>query len=198
MCGVIFMNEPCRILLWRSHVTYINGSRHVHDWVTSRTSMRRVRYMSEYEWVMSHEPMSMNESLHIHQWVPSFIKLSHNHPWDSSGIWMCIWMSHVTYTNECEWVLSLTSTSYAICMNESFCIHQYTTANIFEWVMLHISMSNVIYMNVYMNASSHIHRWVWLSHVTNINAVHEWVMSHTSMTYLTFYKWVMLHLYISA
>ena len=94
---------------WMSHVTRMNESCHIYEWIMSHIWMSLVTHMNEschiwtghvtYEWVMAHARMihitHMNESCHTYEWVMSR---------------MC--MSHVTY----EWVMSH--------MNDSCHTHQ--------------------------------------------------------------------------
>ena len=81
------------------HVTCMNESCHMYEWVTSRIWISQVTHLNEwarnisrhtYEWVMSHVWMShvtcMNESCHTHsfEWVSEKYITSH------------VWMSRIT------------------------------------------------------------------------------------------------------
>ena len=113
MRRVIHMDGYCHIpqCVWMSLVTYINESCHtfdpsmshtsmhhvinnewwchIHPWVMSHIRMctwtRRLTYINEYDWVMSHISMiCMNGSCYMHQWRT--LRTS---------------MSHVTFIREC-------------------------------------------------------------------------------------------------
>ena len=87
--------------IWKSHVSYMNGSCHTHERVMSHIWMGPDTHMKEschtYEWVLSHtwkmHVTHMNGSWHTYEW---FISL--------------VWMGPVTHMNESchtyEWVMS--------------------------------------------------------------------------------------------
>ena len=61
-----------------SHGAHVNASRHVYEWVTSRTRMSHVTYtsMAAIKKAMRHGA-HVNESRHVHEWVTSHIWMRH-------------------------------------------------------------------------------------------------------------------------
>jgi len=91
--------------VWMGHVTRMNGSCHMYEWVMSHVWMCHVTYTPThdscdiYGWVVSHTWIShvthMNESCLTYEWVMSHIWLSHvKHMNQSCHTYECI-MSHV-------------------------------------------------------------------------------------------------------
>jgi len=91
------------------HVTHMNVSRHMCEWVKSHIRMSHATHMNKSrhtsEWVMSHIWTShvthMNESCHTNEWVMSHIRISHathmnksRHTYD--WVMSHIWTSHVS------------------------------------------------------------------------------------------------------
>ena len=158
-----------------------------------------------------------NESRHTH-----VIESCRTHDWVTSHVWM----SHVAHMNEScptyEWVIidgqwvidPHLGVDLFICvtsnMNGSWRTYEWGTwpgtlltlysSYIYDWVMSHILMSHV----PYMNESCPIYEWImshiWMSHVPYINEscpIYEWVMSHIWMSYVPYmnescpiYEWV--------
>jgi len=120
--------------IWTSHVTHMNESCHIYEWVMSHTWMSHVTY----EWVMSHIWMShvthMNESCYIYEWV-----MSH------------IWMSRVTHMNVLchtyERVMSHIWTSHVTHMNESCHTYERVMSPTYERGMPCVWMGHVTHMN---------------------------------------------------
>jgi len=150
-------------LVWMSHVTLMNESHHMYEWVTSHVWMGHVPHMTEScrtcEWVMSHthfliscSPKATAAKLYIlngsevQRWP---LVLQPRQVWVISHIWII----HVTRMTEkrhiCEWALSHTYNCTRIMLQ----LQQ-------VWVMSHM----------------------WISHVTRMSEschICEWAMSHT-------------------
>jgi len=169
----------CLSARWMSHVTHINESCHIYEYVILQL------YMNVYAWEgRGGVGLSARWMSHVtHQWVMSHTWMCHIIGVPES---VCVtgrgrvclsarWMSHVTQINE--------------------------SCHTYECVTL------MVYMNVYawegraswfehsMNASCHVDQWVmshiWMCHITRVHecvcvilggdwvwALDEWVMSH--------------------
>ena len=77
------MNESCHIYewvmshIWMSHVTYMNESHHTHEWVVSHIWIRYVKHMNEF--------------CHTHEWIMSHIH-THTHEVHPPCITCCVWL----------------------------------------------------------------------------------------------------------
>ena len=88
-------------IIWMSHVTYMNESCHIYEWVMSHIWMSHVPQMNEscptYEWVMSH--MYRCGVCHSHQRQRSAFRESYEYVMSHMQMSHVphIWMSHVPH-----------------------------------------------------------------------------------------------------
>jgi len=207
-----FMNDSYHIS--SSHVTHINESCHIYEWVMWHicmcdmwhtwhtdhvTSQQRplrgsTRFMNDSYHISSSHVTHMNESCHTYEWV-----MSH------------IWMIHVTNMNESchkyEWVVLHTD---GVCTQQQLS----RSCRTYEWVMSHIWMSHV----THVSESCFTYEWVmshkWMGHVTHMDEschthitsvhrssntwltadwVYEWVVTRVDACY----EWVISHIWMS-
>jgi len=150
-----------------SHVTLVNESRHVtylkksghsyewekcHMWIHAWKVVRWLSQRARFEWAMSH----MNEACHTYEWVMSHIwtgEITHVNS-DVKGRALAIaegrpLMRHVTR----EWVVS----------------HVNGLCHTYEWILPHIWMFEVTYLNpnVKGRALAIAEGKLWVSHVTH-------------------------------
>jgi len=151
--------------IWMSHVTYINASFHLYEWVISCPSRSQIIYIwMKHVTYISASCHICNKSCHIRPWVIFQIWMSLFCIHQRVMSW--VWMSHLTHiigscrtSVTCECVMSHTFMSHVTCMNQSSHIHQCFTS------------------------------YIWMSHVTYIHAIcyiYEWVTSHTFMRHAIF------------
>jgi len=150
------MNESCHVMytlckqrssrcqkwvmshLWLSHITTMNESRCIYEWVMSRNvyaaqaTLEQVSRTSHVRRWLSHVT-HMNVSCCTNGWI-----ISHN---------AHVWMRHVTCMNESwhtyEWAMSLIWMSHVPRINES--CHTYEWA--YEWIISHHAHSMCLQMN---------------------------------------------------
>ena len=162
------MNESCHIYEWvmshicMSHATHMDESCHTYEWVMSHVWMRRVTHMNESSHTNKCDTV-VDASCHIHPWV-----VSHN------------LMSHVTRMNEsCFTFIGLIrprgkkeghgdELTYSPMLTSIWWLRD-ESCHTYGWVMSHIWMSHV----TYLNESCHTYGWVmahiWMSHVTHMD-----------------------------
>ena len=176
----------------------------LHEW--GKSHMPHI-YM--YEWVMSHIRMSFthvitshmphmymyewNEATHVYVWN-NVVDLP---VWVSMLVYLPLWVSHITRTNESyEWVISESTVDLPrSCGGLSFMsddTHRGKAMawHTYEWVMwasprtnescervlLHARMSHVIWMKDLP---------LWVSHVTRTNEACEWDRSYARMRHVS-------------
>jgi len=118
---VTYTKERVVSYIGMSHVTYMNESCRMYEWVMPHIWMSHATHVIPHTHTSCHteEWAYMNESCHIYEWV-----LSH------------VWMSHVTYMNESCHARHTTHTH----------VVSHRGMSLYEWVMLHIWMSHVTHV----------------------------------------------------
>ena len=190
-----------------SHVTHLNESSNMNEWVMTRKKACRGKQAKRY-WFVSHIQMSQtmgrvphtNESdkgsCHtykwVRQWVMSHIQMSPCMP--SCVSWLIRMQGEARKKDTYIYIyvsLCILPASSCICLlhNQTH-IQVFCVTHIYIWVMFPMWMST------------------WMSHVTRINEIwkklkqaeREWVMSHILMSHVThtndschIYKRVMSH-----
>ena len=166
---------------WMSHVTCMNESRHIHEWVTSHTDMSHVTYMNEsrhiHEWVMSHTWMShvtyMNQSWNAHDrfhsksYIPTIHQIVKTQiPWYRIQIRLQFQLEFVPRDSEGSELFD----------SEGFedDIFQWNLSE--KWVMARIRMRHV----TQTKESCHAYEGV-VSQVSRMSLSWEWVMVHMYM-----------------
>ena len=140
--------------IWMSHVTHVNESCHICEWVMSHIWMSLVTHMNQSchmcEWVMSHIWMShvtcVNEPCHTYEWV-----MSH------------VWMGHVTHMNSSRvsWVCQL-------CVKASR--HTYKPVREHHtYEMRRVPNLNKSHVTYLSHVCESVMAHIWLSHVMHIH-----------------------------
>ena len=189
----ICMSHVSRITVMNRHVTYMNESCYIYEWVLSHIWMSHVTHMNKWR-----------ESSHTYEYICIC---------DMTRIYICdmtIYMWHdyihirdMTHTRHftgingsChtyEWVTSHTWMSHVTRTNESH--HTYT----YKWVLSHIWMNHV----THMNESDHITHvtYAYMSHVAHRSyrvishhTCHTCIHVHINESYHT-YEWIMSHMW---
>jgi len=160
--------------IWMSHVTYINASFHLYEWVISRPSRSQFKYVwMKHVTYISASCQICHKSCHIRPWVMSRIWMSLFYIHQRVMSW--VWISHLTCIIEscrtsitCEWschihswVTSHVWTSHLTYINAS--------RHIYEWVMSQTSMRYAIYTNESRHIHSCVMPYIRMSHVTYSN-----------------------------
>ena len=161
--------------IWMSHVTHMNQSCRTYEWVMSHTKMSCATHMNAscrtYEWVTFQIGISliahMNEPCHMYEWVMPHIWMSHAAHMNES---CCKYkkvskMSHVTLMSHTAHMNSQMYVWRYMCDMTHSCVRYGSTlmsrmrvevedynlealrCRTSEWVMSHIWMSHVAYMN---------------------------------------------------
>jgi len=166
-----------------SHVTHMNESCHMYEWVMSHIWMNHVHTQ---EWVMIHVRMGhglhMDESCYSYEWavvltwmrrITNMNESCHTYEWSMSHVWMV----HVTRMNDPR------HTYQSVMSHMCECVLAYTS----ECVLSHTEMSHI----VHKIASCHTHKWVmvhiYMSHGTHINEPCR-LDSFTSVPWLTYMR----------
>ena len=177
-----------------SHVTHVNESNLIYEWVVSDVWMNE--WMNEwmndsFTCVIWHIWISggtlMDELCRTYEGVMSNVWMSHDtHMNESCHTYECVvaneWMSHISHMKEScrtyEWVMAHVWTSRVSRMIES--------CHTCEWS--HTWMSQVSHMNESCHTSEWVMAHLWMSHVTHTNEscrTYEWVMSRKGMSHVT-------------
>jgi len=154
-------------LIWMSHVTRMNESRHSYEWVMSLVWMSHVTRLNESRHTWMSHITHMHESRCTHEWVTSHTWISHDTRMNESRHtyeWVTshIWISHVTHmNNSChtyQWVASpISSFRYG-------CRYPLVTF----WV------SNLIFGLVCTNENTvTAHRFKWNSTISNTETLYQ-------------------------
>ena len=187
-------------IVWVSHGTHMNESRHTYRWDMSRHVTHMNRACQSYEWVMALIWMShvthTNETCHVTSliWIARVNRISdlwHSYEWVSSHIWMThmnesrhtyewlVWISHVTiiHMNESrhlyEWVMARISMSHVTCIIELCHSYQWLTSPSFIWMWHPVTHAPLWVDMTSYSYEGHIH-WMsrlWWRHI------HDWVDS---------------------
>jgi len=154
--------------VWMSHVTHMNGSCHMYEWVMShkRPEYAWCSWMNASCYYRNESRCTHNESCHTYERVVK--EACHAYEWVMSHIWMSrvrLWAynaRHIWGASPCPDAQNMRDAP----VWTSLVTHMYESCYTYEWVIPH----------------------VWMSHVTQtprtcMMLLYAWVMSHKHPEY---------------
>ena len=166
--------------IWMSHDTHLDESFFTYGWVKTHIWMSHSTqpnlswhtYAGGAEYHVTH----LNESWHTSEWVMAHIWMSHE---------THIWMSHRTQPHKLRHIYAGGTECHGTHLKESW--HTYAGGAVcndthlneswhtYEWVIAHISRSNVARLNVSFRTRDELS----IQYMNEPHYTCQWVMSHT-------------------